>query len=295
MLLACRKPFFPAGGNPFGCGQCMPCRISRRSIWTTRQQLESYAHVGNSFLTLTYDDEHLPRDESLQPAHLSSFVKRLRKRNTGTPLRFYAVGEYGDQTGRPHYHLSLFGMSGITGFISKYEIRHFGISESVQKSWPYGFTLALPFTRETAQYTAGYVTKKLTQAGDPRLHGRSPEFARMSNRPGIGHSSLQALAENTRTSRDLSSGRAVRINGRIQLIGPYLSRKLLELKEADPKKIQEYKDEKSMERSLVLQGLLQAAEPDPLNISTRQKYQALVLQKIRNIESRYTMRPTRQL
>jgi len=91
-----------------GCGQCIHCRANRRREWVLRILLELEKHEFNTFLTLTYDDVHLPGDQSLQPKHLTDFFKRLRKK-VEYPIRYYAVGEYGEETERPHYHIALFG------------------------------------------------------------------------------------------------------------------------------------------------------------------------------------------
>lgn len=117
----------------------------------------------------------MPRDVQL-------FLKRLRKAISPVALRFYLVGEYGDKTERPHYHLALYGID------RKY-------SEVVHKEWGKGHTYLGDLTYESAQYIAGYVTKKLTNPNDERLNGRYPEFARMSNRPGIGALAIKDIAK----------------------------------------------------------------------------------------------------
>lgn len=142
--------------------------------------LEALVHEQSSFLTLTYDKEHLPDGGSLVPADLQLWLKRFRK--AVGPVRFYAVGEYGDQSWRPHYHVALFGAGRDAGDI-------------VQRTWGHGFTYTGDLTLESAQYVAGYVTKKMTGKDDARLCGRYPEFARMSLRPGIGFPAIQRIAE----------------------------------------------------------------------------------------------------
>ena len=79
--------------------------------------LESQVHADNCFVTLTYDDEHLPRPHrpghwmpSLSPYHVTNFIKRLR-RHYEIPIRYFLAGEYGNDSQRPHYHLALFGLS----------------------------------------------------------------------------------------------------------------------------------------------------------------------------------------
>lgn len=140
-------------------------------------------HRASSFVTLTYDDEHLPEGGTLVPRDAQLFLKRLRKLVAPMSLRFFLVGEYGEQRERPHYHLALFGM-GLEG------------EALVHKAWGMGFTQTAFLTQQSAQYIAGYVVKKLTDPDDRRLKGRHPEFSRMSRNGigGIGAGAMQAVA-----------------------------------------------------------------------------------------------------
>lgn len=170
--MLCTKPFRQAGIE-YGCGQCLPCRISRRRLWATRIQLESLCHEKSAFVTLTYSPDHLPSDNSLNPRHLQLFIKRLRRALEPRVLRFFAVGEYGELHSRPHYHLALFGVDRDD-------------QTTLDKTWGKGFVDVGDIQQESASYIAGYVVKKLTLPDSPGLNGRHPEFARMSLRPGIG-------------------------------------------------------------------------------------------------------------
>lgn len=167
--------------------------------------LEALAHRESSFVTLTYSPEKLPTGGTLVPRDAQLWLKRLRKslsapktsgmsarfqnamsgartQNGPVRLRFFLSGEYGDQTWRPHYHACLFGVG-------------LSLESLIRQSWPLGFVDVQEFSRERAQYTAGYVVKKMTHREDPRLEGRHPEFARMSLRPGIGAISMDVIAE----------------------------------------------------------------------------------------------------
>ena len=89
------------------CGQCIGCRLERSRQWAVRCIHEASLHEDNCFITLTYDDAHLPTDLSLNVSHFQKFMKRLRKR-FGEGIRFFHCGEYGENFGRPHYHACLF-------------------------------------------------------------------------------------------------------------------------------------------------------------------------------------------
>ena len=155
---------------PFPCGQCLPCRINKRRIWTARMVLESYCHPYSVFVTLTYDDDHLPDDRQLSKRDAQLFLKRLRKAVEPLRIRYYLCGEYGPQTHRPHYHAIIFGLSPAHGQI-------------INNCWCKGFCVVGDDCNDlTIQYVAGYVTKKITKKDD----GNCPEFALMSRKPAIG-------------------------------------------------------------------------------------------------------------
>lgn len=115
--MQCFKPFILTKGldpikYPDGltvpCGKCLGCKIKKRSEWSMRCIHELTQHEKACFLTLTYDDRHLPTDFRVHKEHLQKYFKRLRK-NDKRPFKYFACGEYGDMFGRPHYHAILFG------------------------------------------------------------------------------------------------------------------------------------------------------------------------------------------
>jgi hypothetical protein len=181
----------------FGCGQCLACRINRRRVWTHRIMLEQTQHSESSFVTLTYNDENYPLDHSVSPRTLQLFLKRLRKK-WPHPLRYFAVGEYGEQTFRPHYHAALFGYATCAESATRYN-RHGEVAccnqcRILHNAWGLGLIHSTTLCTESAAYTAGYVTKKLTNPDNPKLEGRLPEFARMSLKPGLGYDAMHQLA-----------------------------------------------------------------------------------------------------
>ena len=100
----------PTGSIPVSvpCGQCLSCRIDYSRDWAARCVHESQLHAVNSYITLTYDDFHLPDNYGLEKDALQKFMKRYRKM-FGKGIRFFGCGEYGEETSRPHYHLIIFG------------------------------------------------------------------------------------------------------------------------------------------------------------------------------------------
>lgn len=177
------------------CGKCVGCRLERSRQWAGRCMHESSRHSDNSFVTLTFDNDHLPDDGSLNVRHLQLFMKRLRKRFG--PVRFFAAGEYGGKLGRPHYHLLLFGLDFKDKVLFKITEREDRIwmSKSLSEVWPFGNHYIGSVTFASAAYVARYVMKKVVGVGaDEHYVNRSngvllrPEFIVMSRNPGIGSS-----------------------------------------------------------------------------------------------------------
>lgn len=205
-------------------------------MWSHRIMLEAGQHGDNAFLTLTYDEDHVPKDGSLKPRDLQLFLKRLRKKIEPDTIRFYAVGEYGDDSWRPHYHVALFGFP--TCRRSQTQFRNGVVSccdqcQLVSDAWGKGIVFLGTLEAHSAQYVAGYVTKKMTAKDDPRLAGKHPEFARMSNRPyGIGAGALEEVAATLKrfnldqTQTDVPS--ALRHGSRTMPLGRYMRGKLRE-------------------------------------------------------------------
>lgn len=158
------------------CGRCPACRRRKQNEWAFRCLEEVKVSKITAFVTLTYDDDHLPLSASgvptLCPAHLTKLFKDLRYRIDS--FRYFACGEYGDTFGRPHAHLLLF----YNGLSSLKEIE-----DAFSECWFYGHIKFEPgITAGRAKYCAKYSMKNIGfDYGDV-----VPPFARMSRRPGIG-------------------------------------------------------------------------------------------------------------
>lgn len=144
------------------CGQCLDCRLRRKRDWALRIMHEASLHEQNCFLTLTYDDEHLPEDRSLSKRHWQLFCKKLRKR--GYKFRYFCAGEYGDETLRPHYHACIFGYD---FHLDREYLKHINgfpyyISPLLSDVWNFGFHSIGNLTFDSAAYVAKYVTKRVT-------------------------------------------------------------------------------------------------------------------------------------
>lgn len=153
--------------------------------------LEATQHKSSVFVTLTYDDEHLPRDGSVRPREMQLFLKRLRKETA--KLRFFGVGEYGENTLRPHYHFILFNYPICwRGRTDQRKTFCCEACETIKKAWGKGAIEVTECNAASAAYTAGYVTDKINAAPLPKaLH---PVFTRMSLRPGLGADVMDDLA-----------------------------------------------------------------------------------------------------
>lgn len=155
----------------------------------------------SSFLTLTYRPGDEPYNGSVSVRDWQLFMKKLRK-SRDFPLRFTMCGEYGDRTGRPHYHAAVFGedFQGDRVFhkSGKHGDRIYR-SDELDELWGHGHTYIGDVTFESAAYIARYIMKKQTgpnaewyyadviKPEQTIVEERAREFSISSNRPGLGH------------------------------------------------------------------------------------------------------------
>jgi len=181
------------------CGQCSGCRLERSRQWAVRCMHEASLYEQNCFITLTYDDKHLPEDLGLHYSHFQLFMKRLRKYFPDTKIRFYMCGEYGDNYGRPHFHALLFNIDFADKVVHMRTSADSVLYRSaiLESLWTYGFSTVGDCTFESAAYVARYVMKKVTgtkavphyetlNSDTGEIFQRRSEFNKMSLKPGIG-------------------------------------------------------------------------------------------------------------
>lgn len=251
--------------------------------------LENLCHSASAFVTLTYAEDMLPAGASLQPVHLQEFLKRLREhcfRKEQKKVRFYGVGEYGDKSERPHYHVLLFGYQTCLRGPSFYtETRTSCCSrcDLIRDVWGYGHVGLGSVTHQSVRYVCGYITKNMRHRHDVRLKGREPEFARMSLRPGIGYAALDELTQ-TILKFDLDD-RQVPTHLRHEQVkrplGRYLRGKIAEMLDMDKECVDEEMQALwssavaatpqggEVRRTLYRNLLIEAAEQKVLNMKSR--------------------------
>lgn len=191
--------------------------MERARQWSIRCMHEASLYERNCFITLTYDDDHLPDQNSLDYRAFQLFMKRLRKkasylvpgkkkrkRRIYPLIRFYMCGEYGEQRERPHFHACIFNYDFDDKVIFKTSGKGTKIytSKTLSDLWPYGYSTVAPMTQQAAQYAAMYVLKKHggkastwdyehidQETGE--VTQREREFAHMSLKPGLGNAWYQ--------------------------------------------------------------------------------------------------------
>lgn len=223
--------------QPVPCGKCPECLKRRSAHWAFRMSQEQKNWKYSYFVTLTYDNEHLPitpnKLMTLKKEDYQLFFKRLRK-NSQTKVMFYIAGEYGGKTHRPHYHAIIFSNKEITDFILK--------------AWYYGAVYFGDVQDASVRYTVGYLEKGgMVKFGDENKDDRVEEFSSMSR--GIGKSYL--TPEVFRRLKSKAEAQYIWYNGHKISIPRYFKKKLFDaypcVKEEYEKASQRFISEKPSE------------------------------------------------
>jgi hypothetical protein len=185
------------------CGKCMACLSKKRSQWSFRLTQELKASYSAYFVTLTYDNDHIPKNNSLCKSDCQLFLKRLRHRvdtwyitneinkyELKSKIRYFLVGEYGSNTARPHYHVILFNLP--LWALSKHMIEDSWSKDGVM----IGQIHIGSVTPASINYTAKYCINEIVSAND-----KENTFTLMSRRPGIGVNYVERLGDYHRQNK----------------------------------------------------------------------------------------------
>lgn len=191
----------PTSPMEIPCHNCVGCKLEYSRQWSIRMMHEKRFHDETCFITLTYDDQHVPQNYGLDVRTAQLFMKRLRRYVEPKKIRFFLVGEYGDQNGRPHYHAVIFGhdWADKTFHDTSESGEKIYTSETLRRLWGNGIVSTQDVTHKSAAYVARYSVKKLKTGDaygadhyyrmspiDGAFHSVRPEFSTKSNRPGLG-------------------------------------------------------------------------------------------------------------
>lgn len=171
------------------CGKCPNCWKRRISAWSYRLRKEMFVSSSTCWPTLTYNEDHVPRENGkmlLWKPDLQDFFKRLRKAQiekhgcivnkdgvSCSGIKYFAVGEYGGITCRPHYHVLLFNAD----------------VELVTKAWMMRKdTIGNVQFGQVTEASIGYTLKYMCKAPHKVDDDRPPQFCLMSK--GLGASYL---------------------------------------------------------------------------------------------------------
>ena len=208
----CLSPYQSKGNISLSCGKCENCRKKQSSEWAFRMKKEieywPESDVFPLFITLTYDDEHLPVNDgkvSLRHVDYTNFVKMIRqqlRRDYGKVIKLSIIGcgEYGDRSGRPHYHCVVHGIpitwrKGLPGII-----------KVIEEKWRFGFSYVKPCNGTVAGYVTKYSVKNLNKSRDCyRALGVEPPFRCYSQ--GIGLRYFECNQERIRREGFCRDGR----------------------------------------------------------------------------------------
>lgn len=195
------------------CGRCPACLSRRRSSWSFRLREEVKVADSCYFITLTYNDEHLPYrriegSDDLVPcvekSDVQLFLKRLRKHIEPYKIRYFVVSEYGPRTLRPHYHMLLFNFP---------HLLKNKLDEYISDAWRLGFVRVDPVTEGRINYVTSYCLDSSTL---PKFLKKN--FMLCSRRPGIGSTYLDDESRVDYHLRNLDDFGYIPSNGKVHKV-----------------------------------------------------------------------------
>lgn len=273
------------------CQKCLACRISKSNDWATRCFLEAKKWKNNCFITLSYNDTHIPYFKSLNHRDLQLFMKKLRKHHKGIeadekgkyPIKYFACGEYGDKTLRPHYHIAIYNWIPKDLKIRKLNKiqQPLYTSKEVEKLWGKGFIIIGALTMESAAYIARYTQKKIYDKHSYIINklGRAKEYIVSSRRPGIGLHITQNKEEFNKIKKNF--GILMKVNGQVKLknIPQSIRRKWREIDNLEYLEIAEEKRNEHNKKEN--EKLKKISQPEIERIETQEKIRQDTLLKLR--------------
>lgn len=167
----CTTPLALKSGVIVPCSKCPECKARRVSAWSLRLMRQDSVSDTSHFITLTYDNEHLPRSGNglltLSKRDLQLFFKRLRflhvEMGISQKIKYYVCGEYGFNTKRPHYHAIIFNV----------------LPDKIADCWKHGTIHIGTISEASVGYTLKYISKGSTVPRHSR-DDRQKEFSLMS-------------------------------------------------------------------------------------------------------------------
>lgn len=194
-LAMCTHPITLYRKNPIGqtyaqevpCGHCVECVKRKSTSWGIRafREVQSSSTI-TRFVTITYDDAHLPKTSQGNPTlsrrDVTLFLKSLRRYmwyHYEIAIRFFCSSEYGSKTNRPHYH---FLFHGIPNELTNKEFKSI-----ILKLWKRCLIVDTQYIKDATSsgfYVGKYVGKTPDYAKD------DPDVVRSYKRASIGYGAV---------------------------------------------------------------------------------------------------------
>lgn len=169
--ISVKNKYFGLVGHPYSdmlylsvpCGSCINCQMNKRSAWVARNRNELFHSISAGFLTLTIADEYIKYTESGFPTldykELQKFFKRLRKKY-GKGIKYFACGEYGSKSFRPHFHAIIYNLPLLTNGKDFFEFYR----KRIEEIWKLGI---VSFS-EVIEPRIGYITKYIIKTNEEK-------------------------------------------------------------------------------------------------------------------------------